>query len=459
MRAAQWCTRFKLCLGLALFLGGWGRLSAFESDVHFGLTQWLALQAGYAPADAAAIATGDRRVDSGDTHFIELAFDYACANADSADSVSVQAHHFPSDARLPAAPAARLVAAGSPSAWAKVNELAATPPDQVSIMLLTFGAALHPLQDSWSNQGVPDTPQPFAGAVHCDASLTWASPALRGGWVSHRADLTWLWPEETLAMAEATYRALLNYPRGLRRVHPAMPWSAIVPLLQGFIQAQTKTDKKQWFAARGIMDASFLDGVSLRDGAERFTSTWPGLRLPSLEDLRSGQWATDSDLRDDMSRFFADWIAADRLDVSAHHAAGAKARAEGPIRSMGSRELGARLRLWRVRDHGKVAAMLHQHGALTSSQLAEAQRITRVQSDLVAYANPAEAFLPLLIKTHKGSNLTPFFLVPLSPPTSRLPQALVAFKLRHAPYDTVALVVEKVNASWRVISVDAVVEH
>jgi len=29
-----------------------GTLSAFESDVHFGLTEWLALQAGFVPREA-----------------------------------------------------------------------------------------------------------------------------------------------------------------------------------------------------------------------------------------------------------------------------------------------------------------------------------------------------------------------------------------------------------------------
>ena len=45
---------------------------AFESDVHFGLTQWLALQAGFDEFAARTIATGDQRVDSGDMQFLDL---------------------------------------------------------------------------------------------------------------------------------------------------------------------------------------------------------------------------------------------------------------------------------------------------------------------------------------------------------------------------------------------------
>ena len=51
--------------------------AAFESDVHFGLTQWLALKAGFTQQEADALATGDQRVDSGDMQFIELAPAYA----------------------------------------------------------------------------------------------------------------------------------------------------------------------------------------------------------------------------------------------------------------------------------------------------------------------------------------------------------------------------------------------
>ncbi|WP_035474435.1 hypothetical protein [Burkholderia sp. WSM2230] len=39
--------------------------SGYESDVHFGLTLWLAKQAGFAAREAEAIALADQRIDAG----------------------------------------------------------------------------------------------------------------------------------------------------------------------------------------------------------------------------------------------------------------------------------------------------------------------------------------------------------------------------------------------------------
>src|SRR5882757_1803008 len=199
---------FLLALGLCLAAPA----AAFESDVHFGLTEWLALQAGYGPQEAATIATGDQRVDSGDMQFIALAFAYACPGQDRVTAAEVEAHHFPSATDVPAPPQQRAVLAGDEAASKAVRDLIATPPDKAGFMLLRFGESLHPLQDSWSYQGIPDLPQPFGGGVACAADSVSAAPKTRGGWNSHKADLTHFWPADTLAMAKASYEALQNYP-------------------------------------------------------------------------------------------------------------------------------------------------------------------------------------------------------------------------------------------------------
>ena len=54
-----------LLLVSALLLIAPERATAFEADVHYGLTDWLALQAGFEPLQAQIIATGDERVDFG----------------------------------------------------------------------------------------------------------------------------------------------------------------------------------------------------------------------------------------------------------------------------------------------------------------------------------------------------------------------------------------------------------
>ena len=71
---------------------------AFESDVHFGLTQWLALQAGFDEFAARTIATGDQRVDSGDMQFLDLELMYACLGKDDVGARRAGTHHYPTDA-------------------------------------------------------------------------------------------------------------------------------------------------------------------------------------------------------------------------------------------------------------------------------------------------------------------------------------------------------------------------
>ena len=69
---------------------------AFEADVHYGLTNWLALQAGFEPIQAQIIATFDQRVDSGDMPFIDVVALYACLGKDETSARRAGEHHYPS---------------------------------------------------------------------------------------------------------------------------------------------------------------------------------------------------------------------------------------------------------------------------------------------------------------------------------------------------------------------------
>src|SRR5690242_2086842 len=90
-----------------------GRATAFEADVHYGLTDWLARQAGFEPAQAQIIATGDQRVDSGDMPDIDVVALYACLNKDEISSRRAGMHHYPSAASVPAPPETRKVSPDS----------------------------------------------------------------------------------------------------------------------------------------------------------------------------------------------------------------------------------------------------------------------------------------------------------------------------------------------------------
>jgi len=451
--------RIVLVGGLALP----GMASAFERDVHFGLTKWLALKAGFTAQQADALATGDQRVDSGDMQFIELVTAYACLAANAESAALAERHHYPSASPVPAPAEQRSVSANSESAQKFALDTTKVSPSQAGFLLFKFAEALHAVQDSWSHQGVPDLPRPLDGAIACDSKLAWAHPASRGGWNSHKADLTRDWPGDTIAMAKASYDLLLRYPDIGDVKRAPRDWAEIRPLLDDFVRASTKTDKKRWFIAQGIADVSFLEGISLADGAEAFTLQWGAHRLPRLPTAQSSQHHIDAGLLDFYSRFFIQWMSNDDFDALA-----AEFGAPAPVRgktgaasppAMLKPELASRLRAWRVRDHGRVAELAHATRPLTPVQRSTLASLTRDGKALAHYASPAEAFFPLEVKGAEPSPLLGFLISPTAPSPGGNERAAAMTKLRHAPYDVVVVLAERMEGQWRIVSVGATVDH
>ena len=254
---------------------------AFESDVHFGLTKWLALQAGFTAQAAETIATGDQRVDSGDMQYMDLVTAYACFAKNPQSAALAGRHHFPSSVNVPNPPEQRNVIAGGDAALKPAVAATKALQSQAGFLLFKFAATLHAVQDSWANQGVPSVPLPFGGAAKCDPSLASSHAATRGGSNSHRADNTHDWPLDTVAMAKATYDLLLQYPEIDPLKRTPKDWDAVRAQLDGFVKGATKTEKKAWFVAHGIDDTSFLYGISVPDGGAKFMTPWPGTSFPA----------------------------------------------------------------------------------------------------------------------------------------------------------------------------------
>ena len=423
---------------------------SFEADVHFGLTKWLAIQAGFTPWQADAIGIGDQRIDSGDMQYMELLPTYACLGSNRPGAEAVRLLHFPSDRDLPAPPGQRTVTAGSETARKEVLKLEKSQPDQAVFRLNLMGAGLHTLQDSWAHQGVPDVAQPFDQLGACDPNLAWSSPSERGGWNSHKADTTRTWAADTLAMAEATYSELQRMPDVLGVKRSAKPWSSSAAQLDAFIRASTKTEKQKWFLAQGIDDVSFLEGISLPDGAQRFDRHWPGRKLPPLKTLQSTQHHFDPELLDAMSRFFTQWVVTTDFDaLAAQMAVAPAARAE----------LAARLRAWRIRDHGRVAELAHATQLLSAARRAKLSSLAGTPRQLATYAAPTEAYFPLLVPGAEISPLLGFILYPIPDSQSGNPRVIAVTKFRHAPYDTVEVLGERIDKAWRIVSIRAVVDH
>jgi hypothetical protein len=439
-----------------------GSPAAFERDVHFGLTQWLALQAGFTPQQAEAMATGDQRVDSGDMQYIEVVATYACLGKDEESSTAVARHHYPTAGRVPGPPEQRAVVAGSDAARQLTIKVNKGSPQQAGFMLYKLGEGLHALQDSWSHQGVPEIPRVLDGVIACDPTLAWGHPRLRGGWNSHKADLTYLWPADTLAMASATYDLLRQYPMIADVKRSPKEWTQIRPLLDGFIRASTKSEKKKWFAEQGIADVSFLEGISLADGTEAFSAKWEAHKLPPLSTAKSTQHHVDDALLEFFNRFFSQWMSTEDFDALAGEFGTvpppAKAVRAAPA-PMDKAELAARLRAWRIRDHGRIAEIVHSLQPLTAQQRNTLSSIAKNRDALAHYASPAEAFFPVLVKGPEPSPLLGFVIDTVAPSTAGNERAVATTKLRHAPYDTVLVLAERSAGRWRILSVGATVDH
>ena len=437
------------------------RATAFEADVHYGLTYWLALQAGFEPLQAQIIATANERVDSGDMPYIDLVAMYACLHRDEISARRAGEHHYPSAGKIPGPPETRSVATNSSAARKAALAAIEAGAGQAQFRLSQLGEGLHALQDSWSNQGVPSVPQLGDVPSACDSRLAWGHPEARGGPASHRADLTMYWPEDTVAMARATYDILKQYPSisGVQR--KARNWDEIRPELDDFIKAPTKTEKARWFAAHGMADVSFLEGISLPDGAKAFLQHWAGRKLPPLSGDDSRQHAIDPQLLDFYNRFFARWLSSEDFAAAVaefSEAADSSGAALGA--PMSPQQLESQLKLWRLRDHGRVAELALQREPLTAEERAGIDALAKQPDAYVRYEPLSSAYYPLLpVSDDKDvSPLLPFLIGNVSPNAGH-PRAIAVTKFRHAPYNIVGVISENIDNQWRVTSIVSIADH
>ena len=453
--------RLSLFAGLLLSMSA---ASGFESDVHYGLTNWLALQAGFDELSAKTIAIGDQRVDSGDMQYLGLVLAYACVATDELRSKLAGQHHYPSAAATDGPPEKRAVSAGGDAAIKAGQAAIKVPAGQAIYRLFILGEALHIVQDSWSHQGIPGIPQPAEGVFTCDSTRAWGHPTSRGGWNSHKADLTVYWPADTVAMAKAVYDILTQYPELSGTKRSPRSWNEIRPSLDGFIAASTKTDKKRWFISHGISDVSFLEGISLRDGTQRFDLKWPGRKLPSLATPQSRQHAVDADLLDFFNRFFALWVST--LDFEALASTfgpsfgSLKVKLGGGASPPVSKaELVTRLKVWRLRDHGRVQAIAHARQRLSEAQRSEVDAIGKERGAYATYDPASSAFFPQLPREGNDvSPLLPFYVKAVTADGTNL-RAVAVVKFRHIPYDTLGVIAERIDGRWCVLSIVSVVDH
>lgn len=245
-------------------------------------------------------------------------------------------------------------------------------------------------------------------------------------------------------MAVASYEVLTRYSPIAGKVRKPADTNEIERQLDGFIQASTKTEKRAWFRTQGIGDGSFLSMISLPDGKEAIAEIWQGRRLPSLNDARTRQYQVPEDAKQFFDRFFAAWLHTDKPE---------SAIATG-IHSATEQELAARLKLWRMRDHGEAAELAHTVGPLTKKQRQAVDRLAGASHAFVRYDKLEDAYFPLLQQGPGVSPMLPYVIHMLDGE-----RMIAVTKLRHVPYDELGIIAEKDGKTWRAIKLISAVSH
>lgn len=430
---------------------------AYEADVHYGLTRWLALKAGYLDWQARAIALGNFRVDSGLMGTLSLLPEYACVAQNIEIARTIQERHYPSATPVPADPEKRAVEPGSLAARkALARTISAGKGNEAQYMGL-LGAALHPLQDSWAHAGVPTVPG-FGSAVDCGRALA-SAPPVRGSNGPHAADLTYISPASAVAMAKATYEALTEFPpvQGANRVPQV--WSSLEPAVHVFAEARSKTAKREWFLSQGFTETDFLEGVTIPDGPKPGSMQFDGRQLPSLATAVSTQHDAPQDVRDFFDRLMVRWLGKESLDaVAADLTRSDSSSVRRAASSSRVAQLAARLKLWKMRDHGTAARLVHLGRDLSATEIAQVKVLTK-QSSVYVEAGPQQALFPLVALGPNPSPLLPYILRMLPAKGGAGSRAIAIARLKHAPHDTVGFVAEKTLGGWKLVDVVSVVDQ
>ena len=437
----------RACIAGLIGLAGASPVFAYEDDTHFGLTRWLALQAGFDPAQADILGANAVWVDHSWLSATKMVAWYACIRRDAIGSRLVQRIHFPGDAELPAPPAARNVSPGSYEALRVIRDEMAHPAKDPQVSLANFGSGLHPYEDSWSHQGTPDPPlKPL-----CSEQLSWGHPAARGGWRRHDADHTYLYPKDALAMAGATFDRLCAYAQRAGRKCTRTFSGDLATHAQAFIGARTKEQKRVWFESQGFKDTRFLEHVTLPRGKSYGPTAAKALGRPSNREAlgRSNEEAF-------MLAFFEQWqagsersaLVSSMIDAERFRYPFGPPRPEGASRPVDPALVVPLLELWRVREHGDVAAALHGSEPPSREALLAAMNATRDVN--LSYKGVEDALVPL------DESGLPFVLTTFEANGEKYLVALA--RLRHAPHEVVAVFAQGSGASLRVVGIDSMVD-
>ena len=414
---------------------------AWETDLHYGLTKWLAVKAGFSLDEAEIIAAGTQSADDSPTLSApSLVKGYMCfLHHDAIASRLVQQNHFPSYATIPEASAARAVHAGDDAAtrWTQMELAVAAKGAPGSIVLYRFGSSLHPLEDSWSHAGEPDT-EPL-----CDKQLTWGHPQSRGGWRSHDADITFKHVQDTEDTAHSVFDQLVQLHKRIGGPGQPTSWTAIQAAVHQFAIAATKTDKLAWFQSDSAVPYTsykrrcFLDHISIPDGP-KYTcpaaapANYPTMPLPPAA----------SDAEKFTREFLQQWIVDQKIDLAAQQFDRESLGTEHRVDLGNERLVRNMLLVWLNPDHGIANASMHGTSLDFAPELRE-----RLETNRIKFADISNAIrVP-------GTDL-PYMFTPIPKAEGVRAEYAATFQIITAPRDRLSIGVAHGATGWKIVSFD-----
>ncbi|MGA7617538.1 MAG: RHS repeat-associated core domain-containing protein, partial [Thermoanaerobaculia bacterium] len=217
----------------------------YETDVHRVFTQYLALRAGFSPAEALLIAAGDEAVDQDPVS-------EPLGNARAGNWPAVRRNHF---------------AISSGEIKVRRNSPIARRGVETATDLGALGRGLHVLQDSYSHEDayVGDIADQYKkyGGVRLGTVMRAIKdpeegighpdkPEIGSRADNHLTDQTWTDPGKAVEMARTTSDALVDYRLRSGQITTAQAaalrskWDRLQPSVSAFAQAKTKAEKQQW---------------------------------------------------------------------------------------------------------------------------------------------------------------------------------------------------------------------
>ena len=218
----------------------------YESDMHFHMTYFLAMTAGFSQTKARLIADACEAPDQDDRepkmNGAKMVGGFLAADEPDAAAAAekLRKWHFPKESAW----TGEVI---PDSKWATELAFAAL----VRGNLRDFGEGLHPLQDSWSHAGTPSLgagghPGPLVGT--------------ESGLMSHTADHTATNPSYALEAAYVTFQFMENYrdswPRqlGPGNTKP-LAWKVVRNDVLQYMRYDTIAEKQQWLMTQN----AFID--------------------------------------------------------------------------------------------------------------------------------------------------------------------------------------------------------